>query len=68
MPQVLIGGGNHAHVDTGRAGTSDGLKLAFLQYSQQFGLQFQHHAADLIEQQGSLICGCLDRWMRPHAT
>src|SRR5580704_2470357 len=52
LPQVLIGGRNHAYIDPNRPCTAEPLEFLLLQDAQQFRLQFEGQISDLIEEQG----------------
>src|SRR5262249_38063526 len=49
--EVLVRGRDYPHVDGNRIVSSDPLKLARLQHSQQLGLQVDIQIADLVEKQ-----------------
>ncbi len=53
--QVLVGGGNHPHVDADQFTATDAEELALRQHAQQPGLQRQRHVADLIQEQCAAI-------------
>ena len=49
--QILVGRGDHAHVDLERAAAADALDLPLLQDAQQLGLHRERHVADLVQEQ-----------------
>ena len=49
--QVLVGGGDHAHVGLDRLMATDPVKESIRQHTQQAGLQIWRHVADFIEKQ-----------------
>ena len=53
--QVLVGGGEHAHVHLDGAGAADPLELLLLEDAQHLGLALQAHVADLVEEQGGAV-------------
>src|SRR5579863_6998135 len=53
--EVLICGGNHAHVGANCFVTTHALKLLLLKQSQQFWLCRQRHVADFVQKQRSLV-------------
>ena len=53
--QVLVGRGNHAHLDPDRGLAADPIKLAFGQHPQQACLQRGGHVPDFIQEQGAAI-------------
>src|ERR1700722_3442148 len=54
--EVVIGGGNDAHLGLTRAVTTDRLKLAVLQHTEQLGLHLQRQIADLVEKKRTAVC------------
>ena len=53
--QVLVGRGDHAHVDADQLAAADAEELALGQHAQQPRLQRQRHVADLVEEQGAAV-------------
>src|SRR6202035_2486469 len=53
--QVLVGRRNNANIDSRCPRAADCLKLTFLQDAEQFGLKFQRHVSNFIEEQGATI-------------
>ena len=51
IAQVLVGGGDDAHVGLDRGAAADGRVFALLQHAQQPGLRLHRHVADLVEEQ-----------------
>ena len=49
--QVLVGGGDDAHIGLDRGAPADRGVLALLQHAQQPGLRLHRHVADLVEEQ-----------------
>jgi hypothetical protein len=55
LMQIAIGSGNDPDIDTQSSDSAQPLKLAILQHSQQFGLQFGRHLSDFIEEQSAFV-------------
>ena len=56
--EILVGRGDHSHVNRGRAATAtQSLNLMLLERSEQFGLHFQRQVADLVQEQRATVCG-----------
>ncbi|MNM75975.1 hypothetical protein D3C81_877780 [compost metagenome] len=55
LGQVLVGGGDHPHVDLARAVAADPLQLAFLQHAQQGGLGARGQLDDFVEEDGAAV-------------
>ena len=55
LGQVLVGCGDHPHVDLHRIESADRAHRKILQYAQHLGLQGQGHVADLVQKQGAPI-------------
>src|SRR6185503_19310979 len=55
QPQVLVRGGDDAHVALDRRAAADGSVFALLQYAQQPRLRFHRHVADLVEKQRAAL-------------
>ena len=53
--EVLVGGGDHAHVDLQRLLGADALDLALLQHAQDLGLGAQAHVPHLVEEDRALV-------------
>ena len=53
--QVLVGGGDHAHVHADQLAPADAKELALGQHAQQARLQRQRHVADLVQEQRAAI-------------
>ena len=53
--EILVGRGDHPHVDANRRLTTDAIELTFGEYSQQPRLQRRRHVADFIEKQRTAI-------------
>ena len=53
--QVLVGGGDDAHVDADQFAAADAEELALGQHAQQARLQRQRHVADLVQEQAAAI-------------
>jgi hypothetical protein len=51
----LVGRRNNANIDSRCPRAADCLKLALLQDAEQFGLKFQWHVSNFIEEQGATI-------------
>ena len=51
--QILVGGGDHAHVDVARHVAAQALELALLQDAQQLHLNGGGHVADLVQEDGA---------------
>jgi hypothetical protein len=55
LPQILIRGGDHPHIDRNYAAASQPLDLLFLEDAQEFGLEFEREISDFIEKQRSSV-------------
>ena len=55
--EVLVGGGEHAHVDADRLVAADALELLLLQRAQQLRLRLERHVAALVEEQRAAVGG-----------
>ena len=55
LPEVTVGGGNHAHVDGDRAIAAEAREFAVLQHVKELGLQRGRHLPDLIEHDRALM-------------
>ena len=53
--QVLVGGGDDAHVGLDRRAAADGRVFALLQHAQQPRLRLHRHVADLVEEQRAAL-------------
>src|SRR5207237_2045369 len=53
--EVLVGGGEHAHVDAERAVAAHALELALLEHAQDLGLGLERHVADLVEEEAAAV-------------
>ncbi len=53
--EVLVGRGDHAHVDADQLAAADAVELAVGEHAQQARLQRQRHVADLVEEQRAAI-------------
>ncbi len=53
--EVLVRGGDHAHVDLDRHLAADPVELALGQHAQQAGLQLRRHVADFVEEQRAAV-------------
>ncbi|MDT4824412.1 hypothetical protein FQZ97_576590 [compost metagenome] len=53
--EVLVGGGDDAHIDVLRLVAAHALEGALLQHAQQLDLHRQRHVADLVEEQGAAV-------------
>ncbi|MNT13414.1 hypothetical protein D3C72_1483840 [compost metagenome] len=53
--QVLVGGGDDAHIDLDRHVAAHAIELAIGQHPQQAGLGVGGHVADLVEEQGAAV-------------
>ena len=53
--QILVGGGDHPHVDLDRRMPADAVELAVRQHAQQAGLQFGRHVADFVQEQRAAV-------------
>ena len=49
LPQILIGGGDDAHVNRNGTPASQPFDLLFLEYAKKFGLQFERKISDFIQ-------------------
>jgi hypothetical protein len=54
--QVRAGRRDDAHIDFDRAVSTDTLKLAFLQDTQQFHLKLNGHVPDFIQKNSPTVC------------
>ena len=55
LVQPAVGGRDDAHIDLARLSSADPLELAFLQYPQEFGLEFQGNLAHLVQENGTPV-------------
>ena len=55
LVQIAIGRGDDTHVDMQSSDSAQPFKLAILQYTQEFGLQFGRHFSDFIQKQRALV-------------
>ena len=53
--QILVGGGDDAHVGLDRGTAADGGVFALLQHAQQPGLRLHRHVADFVEEQRAAL-------------
>ncbi len=53
--QVLVSGGDHAHIHANRRLTADAIELAFREHAEQSGLQRRRHVADFVEEQRAAV-------------
>ena len=53
--QILIRGGDDAHIDVYRFGTAQPLELALLQNTEQLDLYLRRHVADLVEKNRAAV-------------
>ncbi len=53
--EILVGGGDDAHVDADGLGVAQARDGAFLQRAQQLGLQLERHLVDLVEKDGAAV-------------
>jgi hypothetical protein len=53
--EVLVGGGDHAHVHLDRPRRAEPLDLALLEHAQHLGLRLQAHVADLVEEDRAAV-------------
>ena len=53
--QVLVGGGDHAHVGADRLLAADAVEVAVGEHAQQPGLQLGRHVADLVEEERAAV-------------
>ena len=53
--QVLVGGGNHAHIYRNSVVRAQACDTAFLQHTKQPCLQRQRHVANFVEKQGARV-------------
>src|SRR3546814_10753953 len=53
--EVLVGGGDHAHVDPDQLAPAHAEELVLGQHPQQPGLQRQRHVADFVEEQRAAV-------------
>ena len=53
--EVLVGGGDDAHVDLDRCVPADTVELAVGQHTQQAGLRIGRHVTDFIQKQGAAV-------------
>ncbi len=66
--EVLVGGGDDAHVGSDRLHAADTVEMAVGQHPQQTGLQLGRHVADLVEEQRAalgLLEAALPAGLRP---
>ncbi len=62
--QVLVGGGDDAHVHPHRRVPADPIELAVCQHAQQPGLRLRGHVADLVEEESAAV-GLLEAPLAP---
>ena len=55
LAQIAVGGGNNPDIGFNGRYTAHGGVFALLEYTQQAGLRFERHVADLVEEQGSAL-------------
>ena len=55
--QIVVGGGDDAHVDVASLLITDAFKGTFLEHAQQFALKWQRDLADLIQKQRAVVGG-----------
>src|SRR3546814_1658885 len=65
--EVLVGGGDHAHVDPDQLAPANAEELVLGQHPQQPGLQRRRHVADLVEEQGAAV-GLLETRSEEHTS
>jgi hypothetical protein len=53
--EVLVGGGDHAHIGLHRLVPADAVEVAVRQHAQQARLQVEGHVADFIEEQRAVL-------------
>ena len=53
--EILVGRGDHAHVDLDRLGAADALEAVLLQDAQHLGLRHQAHVGDLVEEDRAAV-------------
>jgi len=53
--EVLVGGGDDADVDVDGVGGADGKEALFVEGTEDLGLGFEAHVADLIEEEGAAV-------------
>ena len=53
--QILVGGGDDAHIGLDRRAAADGRVFALLQHAQQPRLRLHRHVADLVEEQRAAL-------------
>ena len=53
--EVAVGGADDAGIDFDRLGAADGIEGAVLECAEQFGLGFEWHFADFVEEQGAAV-------------
>lgn len=53
--QVLVGGGDHAHIHADQLAPADTEEFVLGQHAQQSGLQRQRHIADFIQKQRAAV-------------
>ena len=56
LPEVDVGGGDHAHVYPHRPAAAEALDLAFLKGAEELGLQVEAEAADLVQEERAAVC------------
>src|SRR5215831_4834012 len=55
LPEIAVRGGHDPHVDLSGARRADSFEFAFLEHTQQLGLEFEGQIADLVEEQGATV-------------
>src|SRR5262249_15473162 len=55
LGEVLVGGGDDAHVYADGAGAAHALELAFLQDAQDLGLGYRREVRHLVEEEGAAV-------------
>ncbi len=55
LAEILVGGGNDAHVDAVSMGTAEPLELLLLQHPQKLRLQLKRNIADFIQKECAAV-------------
>src|SRR5208337_4415713 len=55
VSEVAVCSRHDANINPNSAGSTQSLKLSFLQYAQELGLKFERNIADFVEEKGSVV-------------
>ena len=53
--EIFVGGGDEAHIHAQRLRTADGSEHLVVERAEHFGLGFEAHVADFVEEEGSAV-------------